>query len=191
MLSISLVESLDISHHNVLWLNPIDNCQTNSDCIEDEKCVDYICQPPSNINNKKSNGRQLVEASKLAKLFFWIYFWQNYAMHIPHRAQHMYDMWYILVVQFREKRKKFFAEGGRVSELKALLVSERVFCLEDQRSAQAYCSFSSFLYFVIGFVIFLWNTNSRHPRLAATGTLQNTQKKRLTTCSSCQTVTSS
>ena len=41
--------------------------------------------------------------------------------------------------KFREKREKFFAEGGRMSELKALLVSERVFGLEDQRSAQACC----------------------------------------------------
>ena len=41
--------------------------------------------------------------------------------------------------KFREKRRKFFEEGGRMSELKALLVSERVFSLEDQRSAQACC----------------------------------------------------
>jgi hypothetical protein len=39
----------------------------------------------------------------------------------------------------REKRQRFVANGGRESEVRAMLVSERVFALEDQRAAQACC----------------------------------------------------
>lgn len=37
----------------------------------------------------------------------------------------------------REKRQNYFANGGKMSDIKNMLVSDRFFNLEDQKSAQA------------------------------------------------------
>ena len=70
-----------------------------------------------------------------------------------------------------------------MSELKALLVSERVFGLEDQRSGQACC------YRNFPFLPFFYHFFYHFDNFAATGTFQSTMRKPSTTSSSCLTAT--
>ena len=46
-------------------VNHLDNCQANSDCPPEEKCVEYVCREPSNTYNENNNGRSLNGTNKI------------------------------------------------------------------------------------------------------------------------------
>ena len=127
--------------------------------------------------------------SKLAKLFFLnIYFWLDYALCIFFIA-HMYVIYLSYPIQ---GEKEEVLRRGRPSVWAKGFIGLRESILPGGPAKRPGLMFFIFFFVFCDCVCnsLKWNTNSRHPRLAATGTLQNTPKKRLTTCSSCQTVTS-